>query len=257
MLFEILPLAFLDLAVLAFFLVAWLGYARFAKMMAVRRNTLSSVMRIHREDWMWRVLSHENRIADVALLGNLERVVTFFASTTLLILAGILTAISTTEGTLSVLSTLPWSDPISPAELQFKMLVLVLVFIYAFFKFTWSIRQYNFCSVLVGSAPAEMQEDLDDHALRAFSTRAAKLIDLAGHDFNNGLRAYYFALALLLWLVNPWAFMLATVWVVFVLYRREFRSRALKVLSESLEYKTLSNSHRAKAKDSETESPSI
>ncbi len=236
---HVLPLNFIDLAALAFFLTAWLGYARFAKFMAVRTNTLSSVMRAHREDWMWRVLSHENRIADVALLGNLERVVTFFASTTLLILAGVLTAISATEGAMSVLSSLPGSAPTSSAQLQFKILVLALVFIYAFFKFTWSIRQYNFCSVLVGSAPAEMQEDLDDQALRSFSTRAAKLIDLAGHDFNNGLRAYYFALALLFWLVNPWIFMVATVWVVFVLYRREFRSRALKVLSESLEYKTL------------------
>ena len=237
--FQLLPLPAFDLAVLGFFVVSWVGYARFARFMAVRRNTLSSVMRAHREDWMWRVLSHENRIADVALLGNLERVVTFFASTTLLILAGILTAISATEGTISVLSSLPWSRPASPAEVQIKILVLALVFIYAFFKFTWSIRQYNFCSVLVGSAPAEMQDDLNDSALQLFSKRAAKLIDLAGHDFNSGLRAYYFALALLLWLVNPWAFVVATTWVVFVLYRREFHSVALKTLHESLEYKTL------------------
>jgi uncharacterized membrane protein len=46
-------------------------------------------------------------------------------------------------------------------------------------------------------------------------------------------------LALLLWLVNPWAFTVATLWVVFVLYRREFHSTALQTLNESLEYKTL------------------
>ena len=236
---EILPLSILDLSVLGFFLISWIGYARFAKLMAVRRKTLSSVMRIHREDWMRRVLSHENRIADVALLGNLERVVTFFASTTLLILAGILTAISATEGTISILASLPWSRPTSPADLQIKILVMALVFIYAFFKFTWSIRQYNFCSVLVGGAPNEKHEEINQQGLELFSARAAKLIDLAGHDFNSGLRAYYFALALLLWLVNPWAFVFATLWVVLVLYRREFHSRALKTLSESLEYKTL------------------
>lgn len=234
-----LLLSFIDLVVLAVFFATWLGYARFAKVMALQKDTLSSVMRIHREDWMWRLLSHENRIADVSLLGNLERVVSFFASTTLLIIAGVLTAISATEGTMTVIASLPWSTPISPAGLQFKLLVLALVFVYAFFKFTWSIRQYTFCSVLVGSAPVTGREELSEQALRLFSSRAAKLIDLAGHDFNFGLRAYYFALALMVWLLNPWAFVLATLWVVLVLYRREFHSRALKALRESLEYKTM------------------
>ncbi|RLA53532.1 MAG: hypothetical protein DRR42_04500 [Gammaproteobacteria bacterium] len=44
------------------FLAAWTGYSRFAKMMAVRRETLSSVMRIHREGWMWRVAGPENPV---------------------------------------------------------------------------------------------------------------------------------------------------------------------------------------------------
>lgn len=186
---------------------------------------------------MWNMLNHENRIADATVLSNLERVVGFFASTTLLIIAGVLTAISTTDGALSVLASLPWSTPVTAAALQFKLLVMVLVFVYAFFKFTWSIRQYNFCSVLIGSAPYRNQVDIAEDALKVFSTRAAKLIDMAGHDFNFGLRAYYFALALIVWMINLWAFLIATLWVVLVLYRREFRSRALRTLRESLEYK--------------------
>lgn len=235
---QYLPLSTVDLGVLCFFLVAWIGYGRFAKAMAVHRDTLSSTMRVHREDWLYHMLSHENRIQDVALLGNLERVVTFFASTTLLIIAGILTALSTTEGAISMLSSVPGSIPISPAHLQLKFLVLALVFVYAFFKFTWSMRQYNFCSVLVGSAPSKKQQQINDATLKLFSSRAAKLVDLASHDFNSGLRAYYFSMALLVWLVHPWAFMLATIWIVFILYRREFHSQALKTLRQSLEYKS-------------------
>ena len=40
--------------------------------------------------------------------------------------------------------------------------------------------------------------------------------------FNNGLRAYYFGLAAVTWFLHPYAVFAATVWVVLVLYRREF-----------------------------------
>ncbi len=45
------------------------------------------------------------------------------------------------------------------------------------------------------------------------------------------MRAYYFALAELSWFFHPWAFVVATAWVVLVLYRREFHSKALEILS--------------------------
>ena len=53
---------------------------------------------------------------------------------------------------------------------------------------------------------------------------------LAARHANDGLRAYYFALAVLSWFLHPVAFMLATAWVTAVLYRREFLSRALNIL---------------------------
>ena len=45
------------------------------------------------------------------------------------------------------------------------------------------------------------------------------------------MRAYYFALAELSWFFNAWVFLLTTAWVILVLYRREFHSKALRILS--------------------------
>ena len=48
------------------------------------------------------------------------------------------------------------------------------------------------------------------------------------------MRAYYFALAefsWFSWFFHPWAFIVATAWVVLVLYRREFHSKALEILN--------------------------
>ncbi|WP_141546958.1 DUF599 family protein, partial [Bacillus sp. AFS053548] len=64
----------------------------------------------------------------------------------------------------------------------------------------------------------------------AFAERAARVVSMAAHQFNQGLRSYYFGLAMLAWFINPWIFMLVTAGVVGVLYQREFHSDVLKVM---------------------------
>ncbi|KJS08161.1 MAG: hypothetical protein VR73_06815 [Gammaproteobacteria bacterium BRH_c0] len=227
------PLTLADSLALALFLSAWVGYTIYAKYRAKRSYTLSSLMRRHREQWMREMLRRENRISDATIIGNLERVVTFFASTTILILAGLLTAIFASENLLKVLANLHLSGTTSVEVIQFKLFVMVLIFVYAFFKFTWSVREHIFSSILIGSAPQSSGLDnLSADKVEKIALQAAKMSDLANHDFNHGLRAYYFALALLGWLVNGWILLIATLWVIAVLYGREFNSKALQLLRE-------------------------
>jgi uncharacterized membrane protein len=61
--------------------------------------------------------------------------------------------------------------------------------------------------------------------------RIARIATSTGRHFNGGLRAYYFGLAALSWFVHPWLFVSLTTWVVWVIYRREFRSRLLRTLT--------------------------
>ena len=100
----------------------------------------------------------------------------------------------------------------------------------AFFKLSWAIRQLNFCSVLVGAAPKMPKENTEQYAPHI--NRAARITSYASVNFNNGLRAYYFALAALTWFLHPWLMIAATGWVVYILYQREFRSKTLKALVE-------------------------
>ena len=67
-----------------------------------------------------------------------------------------------------------------------------------------------------------------------FAEHAARLNALAANSFNRGLRAYYFALALMTWFIHPAGMVAATVAVVAVLYRREFRSKTLKALNAAI-----------------------
>ncbi|MBS7724486.1 DUF599 family protein [Pseudomonas lalucatii] len=191
---------------------------------------LASVLHLYREDWMRRMLLRDNRIADANVIGNLERNASFFASSTLIILAGILTVLGASDRAVSLLADLPFVQVASREMSEVKLLCLGVVFVYAFFTFSWCMRQYNFAAILVGSAPMVGERHVTEQERNAFAVRTARVISMAANQFNYGLRAYYFGMATLAWFINPWFFMLVTGGVVVVLYRREFHSDVLEVM---------------------------
>jgi uncharacterized membrane protein len=65
------------------------------------------------------------------------------------------------------------------------------------------------------------------------------IASFAAEDFNQGLRAYYFALAALTWFLHPTLFMLISALVVYILYQREFKSRTLYALTHANAAKTM------------------
>lgn len=218
------------IAAVAWFIVCWVGYTRYASWKARDTACLASVLHLYREDWMRRMLLRDNRIADANVIGNLERNASFFASSTLIILAGVLTALGASDRAVSLLADLPFAQPVSRGLSEIKLLALAMVFVYAFFTFSWCMRQYNFAAVLVASAPMAGERNVNDQERRLFADRAARVISMAANQFNFGLRAYYFGMATLAWFVNPWFFMAVTAGVVVVLYRREFHSDVLEVM---------------------------
>ena len=142
-----------NLLAVAWFALCWGGYTRYAIWKGRDTACLASVLHLYREDWMRRMLLRDNRIADASVIGNLERNASFFASSTLIILAGILTVLGASDRALSLLADLPLVQQTSQGMSEIKLLCLAMVFVYAFFTFSWCMRQYNFAAVLVGSAP--------------------------------------------------------------------------------------------------------
>ncbi len=192
------------------FLFCWVGYTRYATWKGRDTACLASVLHLYREDWMRRLLLRDNRIADASVIGNLERNASFFASSTLIILAGILTLLGSTDRAVSVLADLPFVEEASRGLSELKLLCLAVVFVYAFFTFSWCMRQYNFAAILVGSAPMIGERNVGELERKSFAERAARVISLAANQFNFGLRSYYFGLAMLAWFINSWFFMLVT-----------------------------------------------
>ena len=61
-----------------------------------------------------------------------------------------------------------------------------------------------------------------------------KLNTVAGKHFSAGLRAIFLAIGYLGWFVSPYAFMIATTFVVIVLIRRQYFSDARAALMDTL-----------------------
>lgn len=219
----------LDGVALALFLVVWTGYTLIVDHTRARDHSITAYMNRKRLSWMDAASRRDLRIVDTQILGNLLTGVGFFASTTIFVLGGLMAMLGVADRAADVLADIPFAAAAaSPAAWEAKVLVMLLIFIYAFFKFAWAFRLANYCSITVGSMPAA---DLaDTPKVAGIVTVAAALSMQSGHHFNRGLRAYFFALAALGWLIGAPLFMALTVLVVGVLYRREFRSHALKAL---------------------------
>lgn len=211
-----------DILSLMWFVAIWVGYTWYADRGALRKRSLRAVMHAHREEWMRQMVLRDNRVADVNILRNLLQGVSFFASTTLLILAGLLAILGASERGIEIVRALPFAAATTLGQWELKLLVLGVIFVHAFFKFTWALRQFNYCSVLIGAAPKSVDSD--------YARRAAEVSTHASKDFNQGLRAYYFSLAALGWFVHPWVFVAATTLVTVVLYLREHHSKTMKML---------------------------
>jgi len=218
-----------DIVALALFLVCWPGYHLAARSFDTHKPSLMSMVKTFRHGWIARMAERDSHIADATLLGNLLRGALFFASTTVFILGGLVALLGTAPKVAELVAQLPFSAQQEPVLAEAKALILILVFVYAFFKFTWSAWQYNVLSILVGGMPAHGT----DTAKRVKYVQAAgQVAALAGESYNNGVRAYYFSIPLMAWFIDPLFFLAATLVVTFVLYQREFHSPIMSALHD-------------------------
>ena len=225
--FALLPLNWLDAAALALFAAAWAGYQWYSDHSETARPRLGREMDRYTREWLVQMAGRDNRMVDINVMRNLTRSSQFFASTTMLILGALVALMGYAEKAVSVIAELPFTLQGSERVWEFKILLLLLIFVYAFFKFSWSIRQFGFCSILVGATkkPTPTPELYAVH-----TDRAAAILSFANRNFNQGLRAYYFGVAALSWFLHPALMIAITLGVVYVLYQREFRSQTLDLL---------------------------
>ncbi|WP_349368126.1 DUF599 family protein [Salinarimonas sp.] len=216
----------LDLVALLFFLAAWGGYHLAVERLGPSRRSLNTRMAEHRRAWMRQLLARENRIVDSTIMASLQSGAAFFASTALFAVGGVLALIQATETALALFADLPFGVATTRLAFEAKVFGLGVIFVYAFFKFAWSYRLFNYAAILLGAVP----QDAAAPEAEIGAERAAEMTIVAGRHFNRGQRAFFFALGYLGWFVGPWVLIVATAAVLVVMALRQFASDALHAL---------------------------
>ena len=223
-------LPWIDWAGIVLFFCSWAGYANFARQRHGGRHSILAATNAVRRQWMLQATYREVRVLDGVVIQNLSTSPSFFASTTILIIGGLLAMLGTDKAN-ELVRDLPFAARTTGLIFDMKLLLLLGIFVYAFFRFTWSMRQYTFGALLIAAAPEAERFISEGLSREAFADKAGRVVGLAAETFNDGLRGYYFAFAAIGWFFSPIVFMLATLGVVTILYQREFRSEVLSVLT--------------------------
>src|SRR3954465_3060808 len=220
----------IDIIAVSFFVLEWTVYAITLEHSDYGKNSLSSRINVFREVWIRRMLDREARMVDMQIMASLQNGTAFFASTTLLAVGGSPALLRATSEVMPLIDKLPIGFRASPALWEIKCIGLLLIFVYAFFKFAWSYRLFNYVAILLGAMPPA--PDRDTPEAEAHVIRTTKLFQAAARHFNRGQRAFFFALGYLGWFVSPWAFLVSTAAVAVVNWRRQFASSAWRAMGE-------------------------
>ena len=215
-----------DLAALVWFIVAWIAYSIVIEGTAKGRAGLNALMNRYRDEWMERLLERDMRMVDAQVTAALQNGAAFFASTSLIAIGGAVTLMRSTDEIMTVMSLLPFGAAPSRSLWDLKMMGLIVIFVYAFFKFAWSYRLFNYFAIMIGAAPPP--DEKNTPTAQTFAHRAAQLCADAGRHFNRGQRAFFFALGYLGWFLGPVPFALSTAGILIVMWRRQFASEARK-----------------------------
>ncbi|MBO6559859.1 MAG: DUF599 domain-containing protein [Nisaea sp.] len=221
-----------DLIALALFMVCWLGYESFVAVSIRRGKGLPAAMQAWRRDWFSAAVERENRIIDVQIVRSLAGNSAFMASTSIFVVGGLAAVFGASEQVVAALNRFSFLIETSQDRFGLKIALLIFIFTFAFFRLAWSIRLHNNAAVVLGAIPQPEFRDQRETGI-ARAAVAAELASLAARHYNGGVHSYYFGLAVCTWFLHPFAFMAASLWVVAILYRREFRSRALRTVRRS------------------------
>ena len=222
----------MDFTAALVFVIAWAGFSIITDGRDLPRQSLNWLMNRERDRWMETMMSRELRVIDTSVLAGLQQGTSFFASTTVFAIGGCFALMNASDQVIAVFRDLPVSLPSSRTMFEAKAAGLLLIYSYAFFKFGWSYRLQNYCSILVGAVPLVLNHEKITDEVRRAARKAATFNSLAGKHYNSGLRAIFFSIGFMGWFAGPYVFFASTLFILAVLARRQFYSRARAALLE-------------------------
>ena len=225
-----------DYVALALFLFLWFGYSwATGGRQIFSRQSLNQAMIARRRQWIHNALRRELRMIDTQILAGLQNGTAFFASTTIFAIGGCFALLGATDRVDMILRDLPLVEYSGRMAFELKVAGLTAMFAFAFFKFGWAYRLFNYCTILFGALPLTSEVAEDRVAAERAAEKVIRMNVIAARNFNSGLRTIFLSIGYLGWFVGPYMFIATTVFVVIVLTRRQFYSEARLALMDAEE----------------------
>jgi uncharacterized membrane protein len=202
-------------------LICFLLYPFVVDRIEKRRPSLSLLMNVQRRRWVTNAVQR-NTPLDAILSGNLMGSVSFFASTTVLLILALFAVFGQLTTVVTATSTL--QPHISSFDVEVHIISALIMFVLAFLSFTLSLRQFNHFCIMLGAIEHTTSDEAE-------ITTVAALNSLGARSFNNGLRAYYFSIGTLTWFLSSSWSIAATLAIIGFLIYREFFSLPRSLVS--------------------------
>jgi uncharacterized membrane protein len=212
---DLLKLALNDLASFIICVTLIVAYHVFLRY-KIRKDptyTVQAVNKIARTAWVETIMADEkNAVLAVQTLRNSTMAATFLASTSVLLIMGVLTLSEQEQKIEATWHALNVMGAIHPVLWMVKLVMLLLDLFVAFFAFSMSIRIYNHVGYMI-NVPVRLEHKMITPA------HVATHLNRAGHFYSLGMRAYYFLVPLVFWLFGPHFMLIATLGLLATLYR--------------------------------------
>jgi uncharacterized membrane protein len=228
-----------DYVALAMFALLWGGYSWLTAGSGGRllpRLSLNRAMAERRRRWIYNSLRRDLKMIDTQIMAGLQNGTAFFASTSIFAIGGCFALLGATEKVEAIFTNLPYVVYGGRTAFELKVAGLTFLFGYAFFKFGWSYRLFNYCTILFGGLPMTMDAEADRAAAERAADQVIRMNTIAAANFNAGLRAIFLSIGYLGWFAGPYIFMAMTLIVIVVLTRRQYFSEArLAIMDRDIE----------------------
>jgi uncharacterized membrane protein len=203
----------LELSCFALSLLLVAGYELYLRSRLGRdpEYTIQSVNVRAREVWVHNIMTGSGReILAVQTLRNSTMAATFLASTSILLIIGVLN-LSSKDQSLSSLINAASSGTFTDGMLwEIKLLPMLVTFFWGFFCFSLAVRMYNHVGYLINATGHEIYSPSPVYV--------ARMLNRGGRYYSFGMRAYYMSVPLVFWLFGPQYLLAATLGLVLMLY---------------------------------------
>lgn len=197
------------IAVSALLLVGYHAYLAY-RVQTAPTTTAIGLTNLTRQSWVAMVIHERRDILAIQTLRNWIMAASFLASTAILVSLGWLNMAVAPEKFTSILPTLDSFSTAASIAWEIKILALVVNFFVTFFNFSLAIRYFNHVTFLINIPPATDSVVTPDSVARTLNRGAL--------HYTFGMRGYYLAIPLTLWLFGPLWMLIGSLVLIAVLF---------------------------------------